>query len=127
MTRVNVGIPPAQLPTKLLIAEHREIKRLPNHLRKYGFNYEKLPPKFTLGSGHVIFMLSKGRYTYKRYIQLHKECLKRGFKVGYYGLAWSIYGSIKYMHLFKDFKPSKRDKQIILKRFKERGFKLLTQ
>ena len=33
MTRINVGIPPAELTGKHLIAEHREIKRIPNCIK----------------------------------------------------------------------------------------------
>ena len=34
MTRINVGINPADLTGKHLIAEHREIKRIPNCIAK---------------------------------------------------------------------------------------------
>ena len=30
MTRINCGIPPEELSDKHLLAEHREIKRIPN-------------------------------------------------------------------------------------------------
>jgi hypothetical protein len=32
MTRINVGVHPSELSTKHLIAEHREIKRIPNNV-----------------------------------------------------------------------------------------------
>ena len=62
MTRINAGIPVQQLNGKHLIAEHREIKRVPNLVR---YNIEKgnpisgIPPKFTLGKGHVKFFYDK--------------------------------------------------------------------
>ena len=34
MTRVNVGIPPVELVDQHLLAEHREIKRIPNCVAK---------------------------------------------------------------------------------------------
>ena len=38
MTRINVGISPAELNDKHLIAEHREIKRIPNCVAKGKYN-----------------------------------------------------------------------------------------
>ena len=39
MTRINVGVDPSELNVKMLIAEHREIKRIPNLIKigKYNF------------------------------------------------------------------------------------------
>ena len=34
MTRINVGIDPSELNMKMLMAEHREIKRIPNCVKK---------------------------------------------------------------------------------------------
>jgi hypothetical protein len=34
MTRINTGIPPKELTDKHLLAEHREIKRIPNCIKK---------------------------------------------------------------------------------------------
>lgn len=123
MTRINCGIMPSELPDKILLAEHREIKRLPNHLKKHGCK-KFSPEQFKLGTGHVIFFLWRGRYTYRRYNDIYDECIKRGFNVKYYGRAWSIY---KRFPLFdNDYKPSKKDRAIIIARLKSRGFKLLT-
>ena len=46
MTRINVGIPPAELVNQHLIAEHREIKRIPNCVAKGKYNMEGIPDKF---------------------------------------------------------------------------------
>ena len=34
MTRINAGIPPKKLTNRHLLAEHREIKRIPNVIKK---------------------------------------------------------------------------------------------
>ena len=122
MTRINVGIPPQRLSDMHLIAEHREIKRIPNHLAKFGLrSLDNKPGEFKLGTGHVKFFLDKGLYTYRRYNAIYKECIKRGFKVQYYGDAWKIYTDFRYMALMKPYKPTPRDLRIILERINQRG------
>ena len=59
MTRINAGIPPAELTNKHLIAEHREIKRIPNCIAKGKYKMEGIPDKFKLGTGHVKFFYNK--------------------------------------------------------------------
>ena len=53
MTRVNVGIEPENLPDELLLAELREIKRLPYF--KVHCKDPQVPEYFTLGKGHIKF------------------------------------------------------------------------
>ena len=53
MTRINCGIPPAELTNKHLIAEHREIKRIPNCVIKGKYSLTGQPDSFKLGAGHV--------------------------------------------------------------------------
>lgn len=55
MTRINVGVDPSELNTKMLIAEHREIKRIPNVIKSGRYSLTNQPKKFTLGTGHVKF------------------------------------------------------------------------
>lgn len=88
MTRINAGIPPRMLANKHLLAEHREIKRIPNMVYKHGCDISSIPTEFTLGKGHVKFFYNKMHYTYKRYKQLYSECRRRGFKVTNYEDAW---------------------------------------
>ena len=88
MTRINVGIPPTELVNQHLIAEHREIKRIPNCIAKGKYNMEGIPDRFKLGTGHVKFFYNKLLYLKKRYIRLYEECIKRGFNVQNYINAW---------------------------------------
>ena len=53
MTRINVAVKPAELNDKMLIAEHREIKRIPNCIRKGRYSLDGQPASFKLGTGHV--------------------------------------------------------------------------
>lgn len=81
MTRINVGVPVQLLSDKHLIAEHREIKRIPNCIKKGKFNLEGIPDKVVLGTGHVKFFYNKLKYLHKRYIEIRDECVNRSFNV----------------------------------------------
>lgn len=98
MTRVNLGIPVKHLTDEHLLAEHREIKRLPDSylaaIRSGSIN--RLPQKFCLGKGHVLFFVDKPRYTLNRYLQIYRECIRRGFDVQSYAENWNCYPE----HLF---------------------------
>lgn len=88
MTRINAGIPVASLCDEHLLAEHREIKRMPNT------KLNGTPPSlFTLGKGHVTFFKDKGVFTLHRYLDILSECLKMGFNVTDYSSNWNGSGS----------------------------------
>ena len=116
MTRINAGIPVQDLTNKHLIAEHREIKRIPNAVRSGKAKIVNLPKQFTLNTGHVRFFYDKLEYLRKRYEDLYKECLNRNFKITYYGSAWD--GIRK--EFMNDYTPTQRDREIVEQRIKER-------
>ena len=116
MTRINVGIPPAELINQHLIAEHREIKRIPNCIAKGKYNMEGIPDKFKLGTGHVKFFYNKLLYLKKRYISLYNECVKRGFNVQNYTSAWDNVPQ----KLMNDYKVKANDCRIIRQRINDR-------
>jgi len=80
MTRISSSIKPIELCDKMLIAEHREIIRIPNTIKsgKAKVDLSTIPLDFKLGSGHVIFFYNKLKYLHNRYLQLYKECIDRG-------------------------------------------------
>jgi len=84
MTRINL-VPVEELCDQHLLAEHRELKRIPNCLLKgiLKTDYADRPSVFTLGKGHVKFFTNKLGWLWRRYNQLHAECLARGFNVSY--------------------------------------------
>ena len=116
MTRINIGIPPTELVNQHLIAEHREIKRIPNCVSKGKYNMEGIPDKFKLGTGHVKFFYNKLLYLKKRYIKIYAECIKRGFNVQNYIEAWSDIPE----ELMNDYKVKANDIRIIKERINER-------
>ncbi len=116
MTRINVGVNPYELTNKHLLAEHREIKRIPNTIKSGKAKIENIPFQFTLGTGHVKFFYNKLGFLFERYKQLYNECIKRGFAVTSYHEAWEDIPD----NLMQDYTPTEQDRQIILQRINER-------
>ena len=82
MTRINL-VPPAELCDQHLLAEHRELTRIPNAVAKGKFHLKGQPTEYKLGEGHVRFFFNKMAFLKKRYDLLHAECKARGFNVQY--------------------------------------------
>ena len=82
MTRINV-VPVEELCDQHLLAEHRELTRIPNGILsgKLKTYYPDQPKEYTLGPGHVKFFVNKLDWLLVRYIRLDQECKIRGFKV----------------------------------------------
>ncbi len=123
MTRINCAILPAELSTKHLIAELREIKRIPNHiLNTNNLNMNGIPLIFTLGKGHVKFFYNKLGYLYKRYQALYYEAKEiRGFKINDY--SESFLKAIEHRaDLNNDYIETINDRNILIERLKERDY-----
>ena len=120
MTRINVGIDPRELPTKLLLAEAREIKRIPNCIKSGRFNLNNIPENFTLGTGHVSFFYNKIKYLQNRYQKIYQESINRNCNVQDFSDSFS--GIDEYF--MNDYQETERDRQILLKRFAEKGHTL---
>lgn len=116
MTRINAGIPPSQLTNKHLIAEHRELKRIPNVVAKGRCNLKNIPQVFSLGKGHVSFFYDKLGYLRDRYRDLYAECIARGFNVQNYEASWNDVPN----ELMNGYTPTENDIRIITERIAER-------
>ncbi len=116
MTRINVAILPSELNTKMLIAEHREIKRIPNCIKKGRYNLKGQPEQFTLGTGHVKFFYDKLSYLKRRYECIYSECVKRGYNVTYYGSCFEDLPP----NLCNDYRPTLRDRKLLVERIKSK-------
>lgn len=81
MTRINC-VPPAELCDQHLLAEFRELTRIPNQVLS-GKLQSKYPgiDTYRLGEGHVKFFASRCRFLWTRYHKLYEECTRRGFRV----------------------------------------------
>jgi hypothetical protein len=84
MTRINV-VPVSELCDQHLLAEFRELTRIPNCVLsgKLQYHYSDRPLNYTLGAGHVKFFTNKLGWLLSRYNDLFTECQRRGFKVVY--------------------------------------------
>lgn len=119
MTRINL-VEPSELTDQHLIAEYREIRLLSSNLTRtlnssQGFVANKVPKQFTLNSGHCYFFYNKGKYLETRYDQLVQEMQTRGFHP-----QFQFPRELWPAHLFNDWIPDDKDKDIVRSRIKER-------
>lgn len=116
MTRINCAIPVDKLSGPHLLAEHREIKRIPNCIKSGRYNMNGIPEKFTLGKGHVKFFYNKLEYLRNRYLKLYNECLKRNYNITPY------HDSFKELPptLFNDYEETTKDYEILKERLLEK-------
>lgn len=123
MTRINLGISPKNLCDQHLIAEHREIKRIPNVMLSGKFSWTGIPSSFTLGTGHVKFFYNKLDLLTLRYSKIYTECLRRNFNITYYmdtfNLAFEKYGYRSVNYIVTQF-----DIEKITKRLEEKLLKM---
>lgn len=84
MTRINL-VHPEKLHKKHLLAEYREIMRLPELIIKYHQREKKtvIPEKYTMGKGHVTFFYNKGLFLKKRFASLCKQLKQSGVKISF--------------------------------------------
>lgn len=125
MTRINVGIHPRELPDKLLLAEHREITRIPNAVTNGKAKIQNIPQRFTLGTGHVKFFYCRLGYLSQRYSSLFNECQRRGFQVTDKSTAFSLTDATR--DLFGEYTETQEDRRILLERIHSKGFSLLSE
>ncbi len=104
MTRVNL-IPVEKLYDQHLLAEHREIKRIPNVIKSWKFHLDDIPKKYVLGKWHVKFFYDKLGFLHRRYLALYDECKKRWFAVENYTSAFENLPE----NLCGDFEPDEDD------------------
>lgn len=118
MTRINSAINVRRLTDEHLLAEHREIKRLPYCLGKAiaSGSVKRIPEKFTLGTGHVLFFLDKMEFAEKRYLQIYYECRRRELSVCWYHDNF-FYVPKEYV---LDYTPTDEERQLLIKRITDR-------
>ena len=120
LTRINTGILPQELPTKLLLSELHGIVRIPRTIQSGRAKVTDIPPKFTLNKGHVKFFYNKGGYTLSRYKSLRVEALKRGCVVQDFSGGWDNLPP----HLMNNYEETEQDRELLIQRINERGFAL---
>lgn len=123
MTRINV-VPPQELSVKHLVAEYREITRLPGNLetslnrKGKKFELKEIPSKYTLGKGHVKFFYDKMLFLEKRFKALVDEMLNRGYNPTHRDSTIFIPSDKSF---YNDYTPTEEALEINRARIKERS------
>lgn len=122
MTRINL-VDPKELSRLHLIAEYKEISRLPNNLAKSlnrkskPFKLSEIPDKYTMGKGHVMFFYPRMLFLKKRYESLVTEMIARGYKPNF--TDSSIFDNCP-KDFFNDYTPTEEAIEINRQRIRER-------
>lgn len=111
MTRINV-VPPSELCDQHLIAEWRELTRIPNGIAfgKFVIDLTVIPKQYTVrtsdnpvgGRGHMKFFFDKLEYLYTRYEALRAELNQRGMPQK---SMWPVGFDFKALGLWNDYDP----------------------
>ena len=102
-----------------LLAEHREIKRLPYCLDKAieSGSIDQIPGKFVLGRGHVLFFLDKQWFVHSRYLSIHMELKRRGFNVTDFSSNWDKWAWTEYWDYYT---PTEEEYELLKQRIIDR-------
>ena len=114
--RLNIGIDPSKLSDEHLYAESRELKFMPAYFKRYGMSgVGRVPEKFALAPGLILFFAYKPTYTLSRYKKVLKECWRRGIDAKDESWRWDVYGEMK-----DSFKEEGWERNIIIDRIVEK-------
>lgn len=122
MTRINV-VPVSELSSKHLVAEYREMARLPGNLhtslnrKSKPFSFSEIPSQYVLGTGHVKFFFTKMKFLQNRYEELLAEMYKRGYNPSY--TDSSIFTNCP-KEFYNDYTPTPEALELNRQRIKER-------
>lgn len=122
MTRINV-VPPKELSRLHLVAEYREITRLPRNLqtsltrKSKPFSINEIPTEYTLGKGHVKFFYNKMLFLKKRFESLVYEMLERGYNPQHTDSTIFVTDNETF---YKDYEPTVEAIEINRQRIKDR-------
>jgi deoxyribonuclease (pyrimidine dimer) len=120
MTRINL-VPVQDLADQHLFAEWREIKRIPIFLKKSlkansaESIHLRIPNKFTLNTGHVLFFLDKMIFLHDRYVKLTEELINRNYNIAGFNPA-EIFLNVPDSFKEKEWQPDNIDIKISIER-----------
>jgi len=119
MTRINAGISPKDLCDQHLLAEWRELPRIRHLSWKYSLHPDRLSrhKNFKLGAGHMLFFADKGLYLAERHRCISDEMIDRSMHPS---PALLITPSAFPMIMRHNWKPTARDRQIVMERIRDR-------
>lgn len=119
MTRINL-IPVEELSDQHLLAEHREIKRIPNVILSGRYSLDWQPSQYVLWPWHCKFFYDKNEFLRFRYQELYLECIKRWFNVRWYYISFNevIYNHPELSRV--RYKPTQEEIELSRARIKEK-------
>lgn len=121
MTRINV-VNPSELSREHLVAEYREIMRLPGNLKAWinrktkPPSFDEIPSEYKLGTGHVKFFYNKFLFLQKRFESLVLEMQARGYNPNFTDSSIFVVDNVYY----NDYTPTEEAIEINRARIKER-------
>ena len=125
MTRINV-VPPAEICDQQLIAEWRELTRIPNGIvaGKYVIDLSIIPQQYTVrtsdnpdgGKGHMKFFFNKLKYLFERYEAIRHELAQRGFERR---SMWPVEFNFESLGLWGEYSPTPEAMSLNRKRIAE--------
>jgi deoxyribonuclease (pyrimidine dimer) len=122
MTRINT-VEPSELLDQHLLAELREMVRLPKNLHislnraSKPFSEVEIPRQYVLGSGHVKFFYNKFKWLENRFLSLLVESDKRGFNINFRDVTIFRNVPTKY---YKDWEATKDSLELNRDKLQER-------
>jgi deoxyribonuclease (pyrimidine dimer) len=123
MTRINSNVDPKQLMDQHLMAEYRELPMVLASLRRSLKTQserevlKKIPTKFTLNKGHVLFFYNKLTFLRNRYDRLVNELHNRGYNLDQ-GRVLDLNGIPS--TFFNDWSATPADDAVLEQRIKEK-------
>jgi len=120
MTRINV-VRVEELSREHLIAEYREIMRLPGNLKAWlnrkskPPSFDEIPTEYKLGTGHVKFFFNKFLFLQIRFENLVDEMLSRGYNPRFTDSTIFVVDKLYY----NDYTPTETAIEINRARIKE--------
>jgi len=121
MTRINL-IDPSELCDKHLMAEYRELIRIPNAVWNGTMQtkYDNVPNEYVLGTGHVKFFVDKMLWLFERHSILYDELRFREFNVR--EIIWPDHMIEFFMsnNLWNEYNPNGKDINLNLSRIIDR-------
>lgn len=122
MTRINT-IPVEHLTNEWLLAEFRELLRIPNKIitGKTKLCLKRIPCNYKMGTGHELFFHDKLKWLHARHDQLRLECIKRKININLeHKFDFDSLPEVAKMFFYNDWTPTEQDHIVNLERLQER-------
>lgn len=122
MTRINL-VDPKELSREHLVAEYREIMRLPGNLQAWlnrkskAPDFREIPAQYVLGTGHVKFFFTKFKFLQKRFESLVQEMVARGYNPKFRDSTIFLVDNLYY----NDYTPTEEAIELNRARIRERS------